>query len=107
MFAPQKLETEITQDHTVIIQFPETVPVGTRVRVVVEAIEDTAPAPTTINPAREAMRAKLESAGLLSSAKGLSPDTRIPTKEEVLAAGALPPSARSTEEILDEIRGEW
>lgn len=57
MFAPQKLETEISPDHTVTIRLPNEMPVGTRVRVIVEAIEpDSAAVYRVTNPISELVR---------------------------------------------------
>lgn len=61
---------------------------------------------TPINPEREIARAKLQAAGLLSSAYTLPSDVVIPTDAEVYAAGSLPPNAISTDELVNEDRGE-
>lgn len=58
------------------------------------------------NPAREAARAKLATAGLLGSAHRLPPNTRIPTDAEVSVAGTLPPNARPSEDLINEDRNE-
>lgn len=107
MFAPQELETEISPDHTVIIRLPDEVPVGTRVRVVVEAIEpESSEAAPESAQSKKSARERLAQMGRLSTAHRLPPGTQVPTKEEVEAAGKLAPGARSSEELIDEIRGE-
>ncbi|MBA3870691.1 MAG: hypothetical protein H0X30_16245 [Anaerolineae bacterium] len=58
------------------------------------------------NPAREAARTKLAAAGLLSSAHRPPPNTRIPTDDEVLAAGILPLNARPSADLISEDRNE-
>lgn len=96
-----RLSALVTEDHELNVKVPENIPPG-RVELVIELPE------TTISPnsAREAARAKLAAAGLLVTEHYLAPGTRIPTDEEVRAAGILPPGARPSEELIDEDRNE-
>lgn len=45
MFAPQELETKVTEDRKVVIPFPENIPVGATVKITydVQVIEDESP----------------------------------------------------------------
>jgi hypothetical protein len=93
----------ITEDHELIVKVPVDIPPG-RVEVMIQSTpaDETLPA----NPAREAARAKLAAAGLLVTEHVLLPGTRIPTDAEVEAAGRLPPSARPSEDLINEDREE-
>ncbi|HVU12515.1 MAG TPA: hypothetical protein VHD90_14630 [Phototrophicaceae bacterium] len=99
--ATVRLSALVTEDHELSGKVPENIPPG-RVELVIE-LPETVTAPTS---AREAARAKLAAAGLLSTAHHLPPGTRIPTDAEVDAAGILPPGARPSEELVDEDRNE-
>jgi hypothetical protein len=99
-----RLSALVTEDRQLIVQIPEDIPAGP-VELVIQVLE--APTSTAvINPAREAARAKLAAAGMLSHTHRL-PDGMIPpTEEEMLKAGILPPGARPSEELINEIREE-
>jgi hypothetical protein len=93
----------VTEDHELIVKVPEDVSPG-RVNVLLQTPQSDETIPT--NPAREAARAKLAAAGLLSTAIRLPPGTVLPTEEEVKAAGILPPGARPSEDLINEDREE-
>lgn len=95
------LSAVVTEDRKLIVEVPDEVPPG-RVDVLIQVPD--AEAAKYTNPAREAARAKLAAAGILSKAHELLPDVRIPTDEEVRAAGKLPPGARPSEDLIREDR---
>jgi hypothetical protein len=98
-----RLSAVINEDRELIVKLPDNIPSGP-VELLIQ-LPETGDA-ITINPAREAARAKLVAAGLLSTAHRLPSGTRIPTDAEVRAAGILPPGAKSSEELIDEDRNE-
>lgn len=65
------------------------------------------PEPVAAEPRHKSARERLAEMGRLSMAHRLPPGTRIPTREEVLAAGLRSAGGRSSDELIDEIRGEW
>jgi hypothetical protein len=98
-----RLSAVVDDDHQLTVKVPEDIPVGP-VELLIQVPE---PGKSLlINPAREAAKAKLTAAGLLSTAHNPPPGMRIPTREEVLAAGVLLPGARSLEELINEDRDE-
>jgi hypothetical protein len=101
-----RLPAVITEDRKLIIELPDDVPAGA-VEVVIHT-QDASQAEEgeIINPAREAARAKLAAAGLLSTAHRLPEGVIQPTEEEMYGAGVLPVGAPPSEELIDEDRHE-
>ena len=97
-----QLSAIVDKNGQLTVKVPDNIPPGP-INVIIQSPE---PSALASNPAREAARTKLAAAGLLSSAHRLPPDTRIPTDDEVHAAGMLPADARPSEELIDEDRNE-
>jgi hypothetical protein len=100
------LSAVIGEDRKVVIELPADTPVG---QVELELVVRRMPTTTNdlpVNTERERIRAKLIAKGILSTAHYLPDDAIVPTEEEMMEAGILPPGARSSEEILREIRDE-
>ena len=98
-----RLSAMVTEDHELIVQVPQEIPVGP----VELLIQTPQPSSSLIeNPAREAARIKLAAAGLLSNIHRLPAGTHIPTDDEVRKAGILPPVARPSEDLINEDRNE-
>jgi hypothetical protein len=98
-----KLSAVVGEDRQLVIQVPDEVPLGP-VELVIQPQD--LPAPSS-NPAREAARAKLLAAGVLLTHIEVPEDAVPLTLEERLRIGKMPPGARSSEELIDEDRGEW
>lgn len=98
-----RLSAVVDDDHQLTVKVPEDIPVGP-VELLIQVPEPGKSPP--INAAREAAKAKLAAAGLLSTAHNPPPGMRIPTREEVLAAGIQPPGVRPSEELVNEDRNE-
>jgi hypothetical protein len=98
-----RLSAIVNEDRELIVKVPENIPPGP-VDVVIQVSESDST--RVSNPAREAARAKMAAAGLLSSAHRLPHGTRIPSDAEVRAAGVLPPGARPSEALINEDRNE-
>jgi hypothetical protein len=98
-----RLSAVVTEDRELIVQVPQEIPAGP-VELLIQTSQPTSPAIN--NPAREIARAKLAAAGLLSNIHRLPIGTRIPTDDEVRAAGILPPGSRPSEDLIDEDRSE-
>ncbi len=98
-----QLSAIVDKNGQLTVKVPDNIPPGP-INIIIQS-PDTSTSPK-INAAREAARAKLAAAGLLSSAHRLPPNTRIPTDAEVNAAGILPPNARPSEELINEDRNE-
>lgn len=95
--------TVIGEDHRLVIDLPPDTPTGpAQVKVDVETQEESAQ--TQAHLTREWARAKLMAAGALSTAHNPPPGTVRPSEEEMRRAGTLPPGARPSEEIVDELR---
>jgi len=101
MHRAQAIEVEVADDHTIVVSLPPDIPAGTRVRVIVEAVE------ATERPAVLSARERLARLGRLSRAHRLPAGTEIPSDEDIRAAGLRATGGRSVEALLDEIRGEW
>ena len=98
-----KLSAVVGKDRKLVLDLPEETPTG----MVEVIIQSPLPTPRTVsNPAREAARAKLAAARLLSTTHHLPDGTLIPTDTEVLAAGQLPPGSRPSEALISEDRDE-
>jgi len=98
-----RLSAVVDDDHQLTVKVPEDIPVGP-VELLIQVPEPGKSLP--INPAREAAKAKLAAAGLLSTAHNPPSGMRIPTREEILAAGVLLPGARPLEDLINEDRDE-
>ena len=98
-----RLTAVITEDHELTVKVPDDIPPGE-----VELLIQLSPQASTLtaNPAREAARAKLAAAGILSTAIRLPPGAILPTEAELEAAGRLPAGARLSEELISEYRDE-
>ena len=93
----------IGEDRRLNIQLPAEVPVGPA-ELVVKPREDSA---SFMNPAREAARAKLLAAGLLSTAHVAPKDAVRLSDEELQRLGTLPPGSASLDDMINEDRGPY
>jgi len=93
------LSVEIKEDRQITIQLPPEVPLGTATLVLLPRTDESS---SIMNPAREAARAKLLTAGFLKIPS-------IPSDVEELSDDqlplALPPGSPSLDEMIDEDRG--
>jgi hypothetical protein len=93
-----RLTAVVGDDRKLVIDLPDDIPPG-EVEVVVR------PRPKELT--REEARRLLAEAGLLSTWQK-APEGYVPlTPEELLELGTLPPGSRSSEELIDEDRGEY
>jgi hypothetical protein len=113
-----RLSATVGTDRKLVIQLPDDIPAG-KVEIEIRAAAPEAPvaaesAPTApripyeipYNPAREAARAKLRAAGILSESTR-APEGTVPlTVEERMHLGTLPPGSKSSLEMINEDRGE-
>jgi hypothetical protein len=97
-----RLSAVVGADGKLTVQVPESIPAGP-VEVLIET-KDTMVAGE--HSAREAARAKLAAAGVLSTAHKLPAGARVPTPAELLAAGTLPSGAPSSEALIRLDRDE-
>jgi hypothetical protein len=93
------LSVEIKEDRQITIQLPPDVPLGTATLVLLPQNADVAP---NLNPAREAVRAKLLAANFLRTYPSTSDIESLSDAELPLA---LPPGSLSLDEMIDEDRG--
>lgn len=101
---PITLSAVVSEDRRLVLDLslPPTTPTGTvQVEVVVRPIED-----VPITSARDRIRAKLVSAGALSTAHVLPEGVSRPNDEDVIRAGVLPPNARPSEDIIRDLRSD-
>ncbi|MBI1277700.1 MAG: hypothetical protein GC179_06195 [Anaerolineaceae bacterium] len=96
-----QLSAIVDKNGQLTVKVPDSIPPGP-INIIIQSPESSVSA----NHAREAARAKLAAAGLLSSPYRLPPNTRIPTDAEVEAAGTLPSGARPSEDLINEDRNE-
>jgi hypothetical protein len=114
-----RLSATIGADRKLAIQLPDEIPAG-EVEIEIRAAqtpESTEPAekstePRTpyeipYNPAREAARAKLRAAGILSESTR-APEGTVPlSPEEILAIGSKAVGGKDLLDLVNEDRGEW
>jgi len=109
------IEAEVGRDHRLVDALPPEVPVG-RVRLVIEPIQPAsiptpgpvrAPLASDTNAAREAARASMQAAGILSTAHRLPEGTRESTPEERERVWKLFSQGRPSDELIDEDRGPY
>jgi hypothetical protein len=99
-----KVVTVIGEDRRLVIELPDEIPAG-QVEVVVRSLEADARASRPLT--REAARARLQAAGILSTAHH-APEGTVPLSlDERKTLGTLPLDARPTSELIDEDRGAY
>jgi hypothetical protein len=100
---PITLSVEITADRKLIVELPPDTPIGKATLVVVpeNGTGD------TINPAREAARAKLAAAGILSTASHVPNPIKAIPDDELLDMIQLPPGSPSILDMINEDRGDY
>ncbi len=98
------LSAVVGEDRKLVIELPPDAPTGP-VELTVRLIKPEYRPPH--NPAREAARAKLLAAGALVTHIEVPEDAVPLTLEERIHIGTLPPGARSSDELIDEDRGEY
>ncbi|MBI5668286.1 MAG: hypothetical protein HZC41_09790 [Chloroflexi bacterium] len=99
------LSAVVGEDRKLVIELPPDAPTGP-VELIVRSTKAVEQQPY-YNPAREAARAKLLAAGVLSTAHH-APEGAVPlTVEERMRIGTLPPGARPSEDLVNEDRGEY
>jgi hypothetical protein len=99
-----KLKALVDENRRLVIDLPDDVPIGP-VELTITAYPREVGAPE--NPAREAARAKLLAAGALMTRVNVPNDTVLLSPEALLEIGRLPDSARTSEALIDEDRGDW
>ncbi len=97
------IEAEVGQDHRLVDEFPPEVPVG-RVKLMIQPLEKpTAVAKTPLT--REAARAKMQAAGILSTAHR-APEGTVPlSDEELQRLGQAFAGGTPLDQMIDEDRG--
>ena len=99
------IEAEVGQDHRLVDEFPPEVPVG-RVKLMIQPLEKpTAVAKTPLT--REAARAKMLAAGILSTAHRAPEGATELTPEERERVWSQFSGGRSIDELINEDRGEY
>jgi hypothetical protein len=93
----------INENHDLIVELPNDIPPG-QVEITIRTISPTEAAG---NAERDRIREKLRAAGHLAVVLGI-PDDIEPANEEALEElGQLPLGAKSSEELIDEDRGQY
>jgi hypothetical protein len=100
-----RLTAVVGEDRRLVIDLPEDAPTGP-VQLVIRP-KPVEPTGKSVNPAREAARAKLLAAGALVTHFEVPEDAVPLTPEERMRIGTMPPGTRGSEELIDEDRGEW
>src|SRR5258708_12733191 len=109
------IEAEVGRDHRLVDALPPEVPVG-RVKLVIEPLQPQAvatslsvgsPATSHTNPAREAVRAKMLAAGILSTAHRAPEGTQEMTPEERDRVWKLFSLGRPSAELLAKHTAEY
>jgi hypothetical protein len=98
-----QLSAIVDKNGQLTAKVPDNVPPGP-INIIIQSPESSST--EKLSSARDAARAKLAAAGLLSTAHRLPPNTRIPSDAEVEAAGKLPADARPSEDLINEDRNE-
>jgi hypothetical protein len=107
-----KLKAVIGQDRRLVLELPQDTPIGS-VEVTIESQPQKHPIsldlPPTLNSAREAVRAKLLSAGYLVTEFNFDiPDDYVPlTHEQRMKMTTPTASAKTIFDLVNEDRGEW
>lgn len=96
-----KLTAAIGEDRRLVIDLPADAPTGDVELIIREVMPKTAD--NTI--AREIARAKLQT--ILVRDLGIPDDIEMMSDDDLEMLGQLPPGARSSEELVDEDRGQW
>ncbi|MCC7447821.1 MAG: hypothetical protein IT324_10405 [Anaerolineae bacterium] len=98
------LSVKVGEDRRLVVDLPAEIPVG----MVDLTIKPHEPAETdVINPAREAARAKLLAGGALSTWHRAPEGAVELSDEELEKLGQLAPGALTSDQIIDEERGEY
>lgn len=93
----------VGHDRRLVIDIPDSIPEG-EVEIKIRPLP---PMPDPDDQSREAIRARLDRAGILSKAHFAPPDARPLSPEEERRLGTLFAGARPSEELIDEDRGEY
>src|SRR5260221_4684002 len=98
------LSVEIREDRRLVIDLPADIPLGTAELIIKpHGTSGTDKA----NAAREAARAKLLAAGILNTSHRAPEGAVTLSNEELARIGQLTPGDRSSEELIDEERGQY
>ena len=102
-----RLSATVGADRKLVLQLPEEIPAGDveiEIRAAEKSPEARKPYEIPYNPAREAARAKLRAAGILSESTR-APEGTVPLSvEERMKLGTLPPDSKSSLELINEDR---
>jgi hypothetical protein len=98
------LSVQIPPDHHLVLDLPADIPVGTA-EVTIKPQGVPVAETEIINPAREAARAKLLAAGILSTAHRAPEGTVALSDEELQRLGRALPDATPLDKLIDEDRG--
>src|SRR5262249_13354634 len=98
------LSVNIREDRRLVIDLPADVPLGTA-ELIIKPHGTNGPQPAAA--AREAARAKLLAAGILNASHQAPEGAVALSNEELSRLGRLTPGTRSSEEIINEERGEY
>lgn len=103
-----KLSVYVGEDRRVTIQLPDEVPVGSA-ELELTIQPETPVKDNAATSERERLRAKLIAAGKLVNPDdmGIPDDIEYVSDEELDVIGKLPPGAPTSEELVNEDRGEW
>ena len=99
------LSVEIPEDRHLILDLPASTPVGTA-QITIQPQVLTVESPVS-NPAREAARTKLLAAGKLVTTIHAPRGAVALSNEELAKLGQLPPGAQTSEDLINEDRGEY
>lgn len=98
---PIILSAVVGADRRLVIDLPPETPLGA-VKLVILPVDPVSP-----NPARDAARSRLLAAGALRTWVDVPPDAAPLALEERVRLGVIPPGSPTSEELVNEDRGEW
>ena len=102
------LSVEIKEDRHLVIDLPADIPTGTA-EITIQHVERANPETQTepINPARERARARLQAAGILSTAHVAPKDAVRVSDAELQQFGTLAPGSPTLDDLINEDRGSY
>ena len=100
---PIRLSAVVNENHELIVTLPDDVPVCP-VELLLQPIQSSEP-----TNEREIILAQLMAAGILVKPEdlGIPSDLEYVSDEELLELGVLPPGAPTSDQLIDEDRGDW
>lgn len=104
---PLHLSVTVGEDRRIVIDLPPDTPIGPAQIALVLRPAEVTETPQIVNPAREAARAKLLAAGKLSTIWRALEGYKPLSVDERMVIGTLPANAPSSEQLVNEDRGEY